>query len=478
MGETTEVKLFPFDDDLQYEIVRRYARDRSFYLGLSSLLDPKCFSNAYYQIIVGICTSYFTQYKSLISSRYMYEMCKYYCDRDARLDLTYFTQLTNHLYQLEITHEDPFLLDKSKIFLRKLKTEKVLKAVLNEVQITRDDELDFDDIKKRISLSLSEKATNEKRFDHQKTATERVNKLKEDALDKIRTVICPELDKSLDGGLGRGELMTIIAPSGRGKTLVLANFAKGALMGAYNPLYVTLETSGEVICQRVDSSMTSMTRSQLRDNPEKGITAIDQHYSMFGGRLFVVQYAPYAATTESLEFLLDDLDTREDFKADCLIVDYGDLMLPSYKQSDRRFELTQIFTSLRKIGVERDIPVFTASQSNRTSYGEDVVDLQHMAEDIGKVQVSDVIISLSQTRAERESDPEIMRLYMAKNRNNAAGFPIPVEVYKSTMQLRPSSAPATLPSPDVSTKSGSRSGYSKPGSGLVLPQMPVIKLPT
>jgi replicative DNA helicase len=108
-------------------------------------------------------------------------------------------------------------------------------------------------------------------------------------------------------------------------------------------------------------------------------------------------------------------------------------MTASKSYSDKRAELSLIYTELRDMGVEKNLAIVTASQANRSSLSMDLVSIEHIAEDFGKVAIADIIVTISQNSAERVGGK--MRFYMAKNRDGSVDEVIPTYVNYSNMTL-------------------------------------------
>ena len=85
---------------------------------------------------------------------------------------------------------------------------------------------------------------------------------------------------------------------------------------------------------------------------------------------------------------------------DVILVDYADLLKPKARREDRRFELTDLYENLRGLAGELQIPIWTASQSNRMSVGSRVLGIDSVAEDFNKVAIADIAITVNQTREE------------------------------------------------------------------------------
>jgi hypothetical protein len=102
-------------------------------------------------------------------------------------------------------------------------------------------------------------------------------------------------------------------------------------------------------------------------------------------------------------------------KPDVLILDYLDLLKPPKTRQDYRFELKDVTTQLRAIAVELNLPVITATQTNRIAAGKRIVRKEMVAEDYEKIRLADTAFSIGQNK----SDTDINRVlfYLIKARN-------------------------------------------------------------
>jgi hypothetical protein len=84
--------------------------------------------------------------------------------------------------------------------------------------------------------------------------------------------------------------------------------------------------------------------------------------------------------------------------------------------------------------MEKAIPVWTASQSNREGSGADVVGLENMSESYGKAMVADVVVTLSRKPSEKSTG--LGRLFVAKNRAGRDGIIFPVHIDTARSKIR------------------------------------------
>jgi replicative DNA helicase len=116
-------------------------------------------------------------------------------------------------------------------------------------------------------------------------------------------------------------------------------------------------------------------------------------------------------------------------KPDMIVLDYADLIRPS-KAGDKRLELNDIYEDLRGVAGEYDIPIWTASQANRSATEEDVIEGNKVSESYNKVMVCDFIMSLSRKLNDKIGGTG--RWHIIKNRFGPDGMTFPSKINTMT----------------------------------------------
>jgi hypothetical protein len=125
-----------------------------------------------------------------------------------------------------------------------------------------------------------------------------------------------------------------------------------------------------------------------------------------------------SATVRDLEMHLTNLESYENIVPDVVFVDYADLLLgPPGK--DYRHQIDDIWANLRKIALERNICVVTASQSNRYTATNDVEE-DSVAEDIRKMAHVTRMIGINQSKKDREA--QVIRFRTLVDREGLSRF--------------------------------------------------------
>lgn len=130
------------------------------------------------------------------------------------------------------------------------------------------------------------------------------------------------------------------------------------------------------------------------------LSKLDWFVKLYGGYARIRSYPAYSARVWDI---LGDVNVLESdgFIPNMIVIDYADLLVASSRYVEYRHQLDEIWKGLKRLAVEKNCIVVTASQSTRASIGKDLLDVVDVAEDIRKVAHCDVMIGLNQTDEER-----------------------------------------------------------------------------
>lgn len=237
------------------------------------------------------------------------------------------------------------------------------------------------------------------------------------------------IDGITKGGLGIGELGVVIAPTGAGKSMVLCHLGAQAIKLGKTVVHYTLELADTLVALRYDSCITGVPINDLhvfKDNVHEQIKDVSGH-------LIVKEYPTKSATTRTLRNHIERLISRG-IKPDMILVDYGDLLkfLTNYKE--KRDGLESIYEELRSLAQEFGVPIWTASQTNRTGLNAEVITMDAIAEAFSKCFVADFIFSVSRTIDDKNTNQG--RIFIAKSRLGPDGFVFPIYINTANVQIK------------------------------------------
>jgi hypothetical protein len=239
-----------------------------------------------------------------------------------------------------------------------------------------------------------------------------------------------------DGGSASGDLFVMVAPPGIGKTWGLVAVGAHAVKLGKNVIHYTMELQEPYVGKRYDANLSGISAQNLKyhkDEIQSAIAGVE-------GGLLIKYYPPKTASVQTLRAHIESC-ILQGFKPDLVIVDYGDLVKPIGGFKEVRHQLENIYEDLRTLAGEFHLPVWTASQANRSSMEEDIIGGEKISEAFSKLMVADFVISLS--RKVQDKVGGTGRWHVIKNRFGPDGMTFPSKMNTSTglIQLFEESTP-------------------------------------
>ena len=239
------------------------------------------------------------------------------------------------------------------------------------------------------------------------------------------------VNELMDGGLGPGELGVIVAPSGVGKTWVLCALGAAAVRAGKSVVHYTLELSEKYVGQRYDTVFTQIPSADLKDSKDEVLEKIKR----LRGKLLIKYFPPKGVSSKKIEAHLEKMIAAGN-KPDLIIIDYADLLLSHSNKSDSTYgEQGGVYIDLRGMSGEYEIPVWTASQTNRSGIDSEVIEADKVADSYAKVMNADFIMSVS--RKSKDKLNNTARFHIMKNRFGPDGitFPSKMDTNKGSIEV-------------------------------------------
>lgn len=234
------------------------------------------------------------------------------------------------------------------------------------------------------------------------------------------------INELMDGGLGPGELGVAVAPSGVGKTWVLCALGAAAVKAGLNVVHYSLELSEHYVGQRYDTVFTQIPSADVKDKKEE----VKEKIGRLKGKLLIKYFPPKGISAKRLEAHIEKM-TAAGNKPDLIIIDYADLLLSHSNKSDSTYgEQGGVYIELRGISGELGIPIWTASQTNRSAIDSEVIEADKVADSYAKVMNADFIMSIS--RKSKDKLNNTARFHVMKNRFGPDGITFPSKMDTNT----------------------------------------------
>lgn len=206
----------------------------------------------------------------------------------------------------------------------------------------------------------------------------------------------------------------------------LINIGAHALKKGLTVAHYTLELNAAYVGLRYDSVVTGIANQNLKHH----LDDVKESVAKLAGNLIIKYYPTKSVSVTGIRAHIEKC-ILQNKRPDLIIVDYADLIKGN--GAEKRHELEGIYEDLRGLAGEYDVPVWTASQANRSSLEEDVIDASKIAESYGKVMVADFIISLSRKLEDKLAGTG--RWHVIKNRFGPDGITLPSKMNTNNGQI-------------------------------------------
>lgn len=221
------------------------------------------------------------------------------------------------------------------------------------------------------------------------------------------------------GGISKKTMTIIMASTGVGKSLYLCHIASSTLLQGKNVLYITLEMAEERIAERIDANLLDVNIQDLPQLSKSTFnTKVNSLLKKTQGKLIIKEYPTSTAHVGHFKALLDELKLKKSFIPDLIIVDYMNICSSSRHKNTSSVNsyifVKSIAEELRGLAVEYNVPLVTATQTNRSGINNSDVELTDTSDSTGGPMTADLILALISTE-ELENLGQIM-IKQLKNR--------------------------------------------------------------
>ena len=392
-------------------------KNQTFLEQIHDILDEKHYDSDSLKWIVKECKKYYDEYRKCITLD-VFKVKTSEVENDILK-----TSIVENLKEVFRHLESPdleYIQDRTIEFF---KNQTLKSAIIQSVDIM-ESKGDFEQIKRLVDDALN--AGTERNIGH-----EYIEHIEDRYSETARTTVptgWDVIDDLTQGGLGGGELGVIVAPAGVGKTWVLAAIGANSMKKGRHIVHYTLELNEAYVGLRYDSIFTGVANQNLKYHKDDVQSEMDK----LKGDLVIKYYPTKSASVNTLSAHLKRLTTLGT-KVDMVVVDYADILKDTGGAREVRHALRNIYEDLRGMAGEFQIPVWTASQANRSALDEDVIEATKVSESYQKIMTADFVMSLS--RKVEDKIGNTGRFHVIKNRFGPDGITFPAKVNTNTGKM-------------------------------------------
>lgn len=431
--QTTRNKtFFDFPLNLQRAVVYLLKSNEDFHHQIANLIKAEYFEFPVIGKLFEVVKNHFEEYRNLPTDEIIFheaskDVPKGTLASEFEDELIFINNVEEHA-----TENKEYLMDLIEKFARQ---EAMKDAITRSIQFLKNNEIDKISETVRRALLISRKVDSGLIYlNDPKKTIDRITS------NQIRTGKFPcfirRCNEFLNGGFSPKELCMFVAPAGAGKSLALCNQTVHLLKQNRKVLYVTLEMSEQKVAQRIDSIISQIRITDFKsvDKQNLYISRIEAFKVQYPEAQLVIKEFPTGqANANTIRILLAQLKNFEDFVPEIIVIDYLELLRPSRLIETEYIAQQRIAEELRGIGVEHNMLVWTASQTNREAKKVAVIKDVHLADSYGKLRTADWAMSLNQNDAEHKNG--LMRGFVIKARDSKQNYLVPISVDYETLTM-------------------------------------------
>jgi replicative DNA helicase len=224
------------------------------------------------------------------------------------------------------------------------------------------------------------------------------------------------LDERIGGGLqakGRA-VYAFYGVTNVGKSIFLGNLAANILSQDKSVLLVTLEMSEQMYAKRISAQLSKIPF----DNLPQEIEALKGSLGTYKlkhrkAKLIIKEFPPKGINPLQLKAYIERMK-RKGIKFDVIVLDYLNLLAPLTHGVSSYEAIKEIAEQLRALTYYFSCPLVTASQTNRSGYGQVMPALETTSESMGLAHTVDCQMPI--WTEEEDFDLGVIHLGITKNR--------------------------------------------------------------
>ncbi len=376
----------------QIQLINQIILDKDFSSSILDVIESSYFDNKYFKIIIQMIKEYYVKYESTPNFETLEQIIKSEVSQElvAKIVLDTLNQVKDA--PLEGTQ---FVQEKALKFCKQQELQKAMDKA--QKIITEGDFESYDKVEGLVREALQVGEIEKGQSD---VFNDLENVLVEDYRHPIPMGIAG-IDKLLKGGLAKGEIGVILAPTGVGKTTVLTKISNTAFNMGYNVLQIFFEDNPKIIQRKHFTMWTGIAPDDLSNHREVVIEKVKEIKLNTKNTLTLKKMPSDTMTMNQIKNQVRKM-MAEGNKIDMIVIDYIDCIVPDRKLEDEWKSEGSVMRGFESMCDELDIAGWTATQGSRSSISSDVVTTDQMGGSIKKAQVAHVIITVAKSLQQKE----------------------------------------------------------------------------
>ena len=379
-------------NNFQIQLLNQIVLDKEFSHSIVEVIENNYFENKYFKIIIQMIKEYHKKYDHTPSFDTLEQITKSELQQETAIKVVLDT--IKKIKNAPIDGAD-FVQEKALKFCKQQELQKVMKQAQKIIDGGEFENYDTLEEMVREALMVGSKDTT-----MMNVFSNLDQVLDEDYRHPIPMGI-PGIDRLLKGGLAKGELGVILAPTGVGKSTILTKIANHGYNLGFNVLQIFFEDNPQIIQRKHFTLWTKIHPDELSDKKDEVIAKVKEIETTMPNQLILKKIPSDTITMNQIKNEVRKL-IADGTKIDMIVLDYIDCVLPNKDLGNEWKSEGSVMRAYEAMCHELNLVAWTAVQGSRASIASEVVTTDQMGGSIKKAQVGHVIISIAKTLQQKE----------------------------------------------------------------------------
>ena len=379
-------------NNFQIQLLNQIILDKEFSHSIIDVIENNYFENKYFKIIIQMVKEYYKKYEHTPSFDTLEQVAKSELQQEIAVKVVLDT--IKKIKDAPIDGVD-FVQEKALKFCKQQELQKVIKKAQKIIEGGEFENYDTLEEMVREALLVGSKDT---------TTMDVFSNLDQVLDEDYRHPIpmgIPGIDRLLKGGLAKGEIGVILAPTGVGKSTILTKISNHAFNLGFNVLQVFFEDNPKVIQRKHFTLWTKIHPDELSEKKEEVMNKVKEIKEKMPNTLDLKKLPSDTKTMTQIKNEVRKM-IADGIKIDMIVLDYIDCIVPDKNLGDEWKSEGSVMRGFESMCHELNLVGWTATQGNRASISSEVVTTDQMGGSIKKAQVGHVIITVAKTLQQKE----------------------------------------------------------------------------
>lgn len=376
----------------QLQLINQLIVDKDFARSIIDVIQTNYFENKYFKLITQMVKEYYNKYEHTPSFETLEQITKAELQQESASKIVLDT-----LVKIKEAPSEgmDFVQEKSKKFCKQQELQKAMQSVQKIIDGGEFENYDKAEelIREALQVGIVENNSSD-------VFSNLDDVLNEDYRHPIPIGI-PGIDRLLKGGLAKGEIGVVLAPTGVGKSTMLTKIANHAFNLGYNVLQIFFEDNPKIIQRKHITLWTKIHPDELSIKKDDVMSKVKEIKETMSNKLLLQKYPSDTMTMLQIKNSIRKM-VADGTRIDLVLLDYIDCVVPDKNLGDEWKSEGSVMRAFEAMCHEMNIVGWTATQGNRSSISSEVVTTDQMGGSIKKAQVGHVIISVAKTLQQKE----------------------------------------------------------------------------